>query len=87
MATAGVKKAKDGTPADGLRAGQIHLVRNHDERALSAATRAERDALEMELAKLRESKATLPEDAYYRDLETLLRKIAKLYEREPAKAD
>jgi hypothetical protein len=82
-----VKKAKDGTPADGLRAGQVHLVRNPDERALSAATRAERDALEMELAKLRESKASLPEDAYYRDLEALLRKIAKLYEREPAKAD
>jgi hypothetical protein len=82
-----VKKAKDGTPADGLRARQIHLVRNPDERALSAATRAERDALEMELAKLRESKESLPEDAYYRDLETLLRKIAKLYEREPAKAD
>ena len=82
-----VKKAKDGTPADGLRAHQLHLQRNSEERALSAETRAERDALEIELAKLREAKATTAEDAYYRELEALLLKIAKLYERGPAKAD
>jgi hypothetical protein len=82
-----VKKAKDGTPADGMRARQVHLVRNPEERALSAATRTERDALEMELARLREAKASMPEDAYYRDLETLLRKIAKLYEQQSTKAD
>ena len=82
-----VKKAKDGTPADGLRAHQIHLQRNSDERALSAETRAERDALEIELAKHRESKGSKSEDAYYRELEALLLKLAKVYERAPAKAD
>ena len=82
-----VKKAKDGTPPDGLRANQVHLVRNLEERALPAETRAERDALELELAKLRESKTSKPEDAYYRELEVVLRKIARLYERAPAKAD
>ena len=80
-----VKKAKDGSAPDGLRAHQIHLQRNSEERALSAETRAERDALEIELAKLREAKAAKPEDAYYRELEALLLKIAKLYEREPVK--
>ena len=82
-----VKKAKDGTPPDGLRAHQVHLVRNLEERALPAETRAERDALELELAKLRDAKATMAEEAYYKELEALLLKIAKLYERTPAKAD
>jgi hypothetical protein len=65
----------------------VHLARNADERALSAETRAERDALEIELAKLREAKARMAEDAYYRELEALLLKIAKLYERTVDKAD
>ena len=82
-----VKRAKDGTPPDGLRAHQVHLLRNSEERALPAETRAERDALEVELAKLRDAKATMAEDAYYRELESLLLKIARLYERVPAKAD
>ena len=82
-----VKKARDGSPTDGLRAHQLHLVRNSEERALSAETRATRDALEVELAKLRESKATKPEDTYYRELEALLVKIAKLYESPPAKGN
>ena len=82
-----VKKAKDGSAPDGLRAQQIHLQRNAAERALSAETRAERDALEIELAKLREAKAAKPEDTYYRELEALLLKIAKVYERGPAKTN
>ncbi len=82
-----VKKAKDGTPSDGLRAHQVHLLRNSSERALSAETRAERDALEIELAKLRESKASKPEDAYYGELEALLLKLARLYDKASSKAD
>lgn len=82
-----VKKAKDGAPPDGLRAHQVHLQRNAEERALSAEIRAERDALEIELAKLRDSKASKAEDTYYREIEALLLKIAKLYERAAAKAD
>ncbi len=82
-----VKKAKDGTPPDGLRAHQVHLVRNQEERALSPETRAERDALELELAKLRDAKSAVTEETYYKELEALLLKIANLYERAPAKAD
>ena len=82
-----VKRAKDGTPPDGLRAHQVHLQRNSDERALAAETRAERDALEIELAALRESKASKPEDAYYRELEALLLKLARLYDKASSKAD
>ena len=82
-----VKKAKDGTPPDGLRANQVHLLRNPEERALSAETRAERDTLEIELVRLRETKAEKPEDVYFRELEALLLKIAHLYERAPGKGD
>jgi hypothetical protein len=76
-----VKKAKDNTVADGLRAHQLHLVRTTSERALSATARVERDALEIEVARLRESKTTMPEDAYFQALETLLLKLARLYEK------
>lgn len=82
-----VKKAKDGTPPDGQRAHQMHLLRNSEERALSAESRAARDALEVELVKLRESKASKPEDTYYRELEALLLKIARLYEKTSSKSD
>ena len=75
-----VKKAKDGTPSDGLRAHQIHLITNAGERALPPAVRAERDALEVELAKLRDTKSSMPEADYFRALEALLLKIAKLYD-------
>ena len=44
------------------------------------AARTERDALEIELAKLRENKAAMPEADYFRALEALLLKLAKIYE-------
>ncbi len=74
-----VKKAKDGTLPDGLRAAQVHLVRSSEERALSPERRAERDALERELAALRERKAAMKEGDYFRELEALLLKIARIY--------
>jgi hypothetical protein len=77
-----VKKATGGIP-DGLRAGQIHLVPSAAERELPRALRAERDTLELDLAQLRESKAALPEDEYFQKLETLLLRLAKLYEGAP----
>ncbi len=79
-----VKRAKSGAAPDGLRAQQIHLIPNAAERALSAEIRAERDALELELAKLREAKATMSEAQYFSDLEKLLRRIARLYQSAPA---
>jgi hypothetical protein len=78
-----IKKPRDGAASDGLRAHQIHLVRNAAERALPPALRAERDALELQLAKLRDTKASLPEDAYLRELEAILLKLARVYEQAP----
>lgn len=75
-----VKKAKDGATADGPRAQQFVLVRSAAEQKLSPALRAHRDELELALAKLRDGKAKLPEDEYYRRLEALLLDLAKLYE-------
>jgi len=74
-----VKKARDGSAPDGLRAAQIHLVHSAAERALTAAQRAERDTLERELAALRERKAAMKEDDYFRELEALMLKLARIY--------
>ena len=74
-----VKKTKDGSAPDGLRAAQIHLVHSVAERALTAEQRTQRDALERELAALRDRKGTMKEDEYFRELEALLLKIARIY--------
>ena len=74
-----VKKAKDGTAPDGLRAAQIHLVHSAAERALTTAQRAERAALERDLAALRERKSVMKEDDYFRELEALMLKLARIY--------
>ncbi len=74
-----VKKPKDGKAPDGLRASQFALVPSAAERGLSPELRAQRDALETELAKLREAKATLPEKEYFAKLEALLLQLARLY--------
>ena len=44
--------------------------------------RAQRDALEKELAALRETKTSLPEPEYYEKLETILLQIGRLYRKE-----
>jgi hypothetical protein len=74
-----VKKPKAGT-ADGLRARQIHLVHSAQENALPPETRAKRDGLEQEVARLRDRKAEMPEKEYYAQLEKLMLQIASLYE-------
>jgi hypothetical protein len=74
-----VKKTKDGVLPDGVRAAQIHLLRSSAERALSSDQRAGRDALERELAALRERKGGMKEDDYYRELEAILLKLARIY--------
>jgi hypothetical protein len=74
-----VKKARDGSAPDGLRAAQIHLVHSAAERALTAEQRAERDTLEREFAVLRERKAAMKEDDYFRELEALMLKLARIY--------
>ncbi|MBI3879651.1 MAG: hypothetical protein HY301_06250 [Verrucomicrobia bacterium] len=73
-----VKRPRDGQ-TDGLRAHQLHLIRNQAERDLPAAVRAQRDALELQLAALRDRKGEMKEEDYYGELEKLLLQIAKLY--------
>lgn len=77
------KRARDGAALDGLRAHQFHLVRSPAEQQLSPAQRARRDTLELAIARLRDQKATLAEDDYYRQLEGILRELARLYESPP----
>ena len=64
---------------DGLRTHQLHLIPSEEERKLSASQRAERDALDIELAKLRAAKKLMEEKIYYTELEKLLHKIGRIY--------
>lgn len=73
------RKPKDASVPDGIRARQIHLVHSSAERALTPRQRAGRDALERELAALRERKGGMKEDEYYRELEAILLKLARIY--------
>lgn len=75
-----VKTTKDGAAPDGLRAGQMHLIRSRREEQLPATVRARRDQLEQELAGLRQRKSQLPEDEYLKQIEPLLIELARLYE-------
>ena len=74
-----VKKAKGKAEPDGLRAHQIHLIASAAEKELSPERRAQRDSLEIELAKLREAKPSMDEAAYYKQLEAILLQLAKIY--------
>ena len=73
-----VKKARDGAALDGLRAHQFHLIRSEPEQKLPPAVRARRDELELAVSRLRETKAKVGEEEYYRQLEILLLELARL---------
>ena len=73
-----VRQAQGGAPLDGARAHQVHLVMSPEERALTPAARARRDALELEVFRLRDTKSKLPEAEYYRKLEALLLELARV---------
>jgi hypothetical protein len=75
-----VKTAADGATADGIRAHQIHLLPNDAERNMTAEQRQERDRLESELAVLRMEKKQLTEDEYYRRLEEIMVRLARVYQ-------
>ena len=74
-----VKKPEKGG-LDGLRAHQLHLVRNDQEKKLAPEVRLRRDEIELAVSKLREAKATMKEDEYYKQLEPLLVEMARLYD-------
>ncbi len=76
-----VKTAKNGARLDGLKAGQLHLIRGVREQQLPAEVRERRDKLEQELARLRERKSELAEDEYFKLLEPLLIELSRLSEK------
>ncbi len=75
-----VQKAEGGVSPDGYRASQIHLVRSDAEDRIPPQLRAQRDRLELEVVKLRDTKASFSEDEYFSRLEKLLYDIALIYE-------
>ena len=75
-----VQKARDGASLDGYRAHQFYLVCSEDEMKMAPALRTQRDKLELEVMKLRDSKEILSEDEYFSKLEALLSDIARIYE-------
>jgi hypothetical protein len=73
------QRAKEGASLDGLRAHQLHLVRSDRETGMPREVRDRRDALEMQLAALRDKKTELGDEAYYAQLKPLLVELAELY--------
>jgi hypothetical protein len=74
-----VKKSTDGSLADGLRANQVFLVPSEFEASLTVEQRQWRDAKEIEIARLRDRKATMQEAEYLADLEKLLLELSRFY--------
>ena len=64
---------------DGERASQLVLVLSDEEKQLTDEQRTKRDALEVELKKLKEQRAKLSDDDYYTKLEKLLRELGEVY--------
>lgn len=75
-----VRQADSGATLDGYLAHQWTLVPSDVERRLSPEFRRRRDALELDILRLRELKGTLAEEEYYSRLEPLLIELARLYE-------
>jgi hypothetical protein len=75
-----VRKARDNASLDGYRAHQFHLVRSETEKRMPPSLRAQRDRLELEVMKLRDTKDNLSEDEYFSKLEALLYGITQIYE-------
>jgi len=74
-----VKRSKDGTPVDGTRAHQWHLIPSERERTLPASVLQRRDELELSLASLRDQKDRMNEDEYYARVEKIMTELARLY--------
>jgi len=76
-----VKRARDGAALDGYRAHQFCLRYSDLEAQMPADVRAQRDRLELQVLRLRDGKADMDPEAYYNQMESLLRDIAVIYER------
>ncbi|MGO8677306.1 MAG: hypothetical protein ACLQVX_15725 [Limisphaerales bacterium] len=75
-----IKRPKDNAALDGPLAHRFCLVPSPSERKLTPEQRSRRDALERAVLLHREKKGQLPDQDYYRQLETLLLPLAKLYQ-------
>ena len=75
-----VQRAADGVDLDGYRAHQFHLLHSETEMRMPLDLRAERDRLELEVMELRDAKETYPEQEYFSKLQSLLSRIARIYE-------
>ncbi|MCP4611222.1 MAG: hypothetical protein GY845_21135 [Planctomycetes bacterium] len=75
-----IQKARDGASLDGYRAHQFYLVYSEDEMKMAPTLRTQRDNLELEVMKLRDSRENYSEDEYFSQLEALLSNIAHIYE-------
>ena len=78
-----VKKPEGSAAADGIRAHQLHLVLSPVEQALPNDVRVKRDALELEISRLRATKFQRPAEDYYREIENLLLQMAEIYGLQP----
>ncbi len=76
--TRATKKPRGSASVDGLRAHQFALVPGPETARLDPRARARRDEIELEIARLRESRPETPDDAYYSRLEVLLVELARL---------
>ena len=74
-----VRSARDGAALDGYRAHQFRLLHSEAEADIPPDLRARRDQLELEVMRLRDTKAQIDEDAYFARLEVLLSEIARIY--------
>lgn len=72
-------KAAAGVKTDGERAAQLVLVLSEEEKKLTDAQRGKRDALELALKKLKEQREKMQDEAYYTELEKLLRELGEVY--------
>ncbi|MEZ5301416.1 MAG: hypothetical protein R3F11_12315 [Verrucomicrobiales bacterium] len=73
------EKPSGAKASDGFRSNQWYLRPPPSEKDAPPELLAERDALELEIAKLRDEKASLGEDRYYAELEPLLVRLARIY--------
>lgn len=73
------KAAKSGAAADGGLAARFVLVPSERESQLPAEAKLRRDALELELARVRSRKDSLGDEAYWKEVERIVTAIARLY--------
>ncbi|MEM9079079.1 MAG: hypothetical protein AAGC74_00105 [Verrucomicrobiota bacterium] len=68
---------------DGPTAREIYLLAPSESPKLSAQAKKDRSQIEQAINALRQRKPHLPEDEYYRQLEALMREMAKIYRKKP----